>query len=430
MSETTYPEYLLKSGWNALLPARVPNAPLKGDQSADVLVIGAGFTGLAFARRWYELASQDRIIVIDSSEIGEGNPGRNSGFLLEVALAEDADPANTGRMAECNRLTQIAMQSIADDVAACGEPVDCVRAGTYRAAAGDVGLRALNNYRQFLEAAGLPYRALQQQDLKTELGSEFYQAGLYSPDCYLVQPAAVIRAIAARVPADITLYENTPALKLQKETDGWRVTTPEGVIRAPKVILANNSFASNLGVARSRVTPVYTYAGLTPVLDDSTLEEMGDVQNWGILPCHRLGSTLRRTADGRLLIRSLHDYGREGNGEEIRMALQDRLWRRFPQVTGTDFEHVWGGAVGVTYNGAPVWGEWQKGLFVSAGCNGGGTVKGTLLGRLLAEMAAGQEVPDVSALFGKASWMPPEPFRAIGFHLQSGLESWQGQQEL
>jgi glycine/D-amino acid oxidase-like deaminating enzyme len=94
--------------------------------------------------------------------------------------------------------------------------------------------------------------------------------------------------------------------------------------------------------------------------------------------------------------------------------------RRFPQLeldTLAPFEHVWGGATGFTYNGAPVWGQARPGLWVSAGCNGGGVVKGTLFGTLLARRAMGEDVPDVADLFGRASWMPPEPLRRLGFTL-------------
>ena len=123
-----YPDYQLACGWNALLPERKPQPSLLGEHPADVIIIGAGWTGLACARRWQELAPDARVVVIDASEIGEGNPGRNSGFLLEVALAEDADPANISRMHECNRMIQEAMQSIAADVKAYGHPVDLERA--------------------------------------------------------------------------------------------------------------------------------------------------------------------------------------------------------------------------------------------------------------------------------------------------------------
>jgi len=287
-----------------------------------------------------------------------------------------------------------------------------------------------------LEGAGLPYRQLDQTELKAELGSGFYQSGLYTPHCYLAQPAAVIRAIHSQLADSITVFENTPALKINNSGDKWTVTTAEGELTCSKLVLANNSFAKEQGVARSRLAAVYTYAGITPPLDAELLESLGSVHNWGLLPTHRLGSTLRRTADGRLLVRSGHSYEAELSGSKVTALLQDRLWRRFPQLNSNGkgkaqgFEHVWGGAVGVTYNTAPVWGEREPGLFISSGCNGGGTVKGTLLGNALAELALGNSELDVAAIFGSPSWMPPDPLRRIGFEASAALESWQGRREL
>ncbi|MBT8148025.1 MAG: FAD-binding oxidoreductase [Gammaproteobacteria bacterium] len=426
----TYPDYALKSGWNALLPARPPHDSLRERLAADVVIIGAGYTGLACARRWHELDPNARIVIIDASEIGEGNPGRNSGFLLEIALAEDADPSNTARMEACNQLTRQAMQSIVHDLEASGQSIDLQRVGTYRTAAGSSGLRSLRNYQAFLETAGLPYRTLDRRQLQEELGTGFYQAGLYSPDCYLAQPAALIRALAKCLPEAITVYENTPAVGIESSAQGWRISTPHGNIDCQQLVLANNSFARNLGVARSRLAAVFTYAGITDPLPQQLLASLGSNQNWGVLPTHRLGSTLRRTADGRLLVRSLHDYEQEGDANKIERLLRDRLTRRFPQLQDVGFSHIWGGAVGFTYNGGMVWGEIEPGLFASCGCNGGGTVKGTLLGSLLAEQANGNDVSSDSALFGSASWMPPEPFRWTGFQMSSVWQSWRGRHEL
>jgi glycine/D-amino acid oxidase-like deaminating enzyme len=228
----------------------------------------------------------------------------------------------------------------------------------------------------------------------------------------------------------VQLFENTAALKLKQQSTGWQVQTPNAVINAKKLILANNAFSKELGIGRSRLVAMHTYAGLTPVLEQSVLDELGSDESWGLLPTHRLGSTLRRTRDGRLMVRSMHSYEKEAPRGKIEGELQHRLEKRFPQLPNTDFEHCWGGAVGFTYNGGAVWGEFKPGLYVSAGCNGGGTVKGTLLGKLLAEIAHGLEVPDVSNLFGQASWMPPEPFRRIGFNITATLESRQGRHEL
>ena len=426
----TFPNYLLKSGWNALLPARQAHPHLQSSETADVVIVGAGYTGLACARRWQELTPDARVVLMDASEIGEGNPGRNSGFLLEIALAEDADPANIKRMETCNQLTQEAMVSIVNDVNASGQALDLIRAGTYRAAASEIGLSALRNYQSFLDTADLPYKVLSKEDLALEIGTRFYQEGLFSPHCYLAQPAAVIRAIAQQIPSSIKLFENTPALEANRSGDSWHIKTPEGSLSCGHLVLANNAFAKKLGVAGSQIASVFTYAAITPVLKDSILDNLGANKNWGLLPCHRFGSTLRRTVDGRILIRSLHDLEKEGESQNIRRGLEERLWNRFPQLKGIGFEYVWGGAIGFTLNGAPIWGEVEPGLFTSIGCNGGGTVKGTLLGRLLAEHALGKSVPDIRALFGTASWMPPNPVRKLGFHISSKFQSWQGRREI
>ena len=426
----TFPNYQLRSGWNALLPARESSPELGNDISVDVLIIGAGWTGISAAKRWHKLSPEAGIALIDASEIGEGNPGRNSGFLLEIALAEDANPDQIEKMNLCNRLTASTMAEILAEIKDSGHSVDISKAGTYRAAASEAGLKSLQNYRAFLEAAGLEHESLDRGALRSRIGSQFYQEGLYSPDCYLAQPAAAIRALASLLPASVQLFENTPALKLTQQSDGWQVQTPKAVINARKLVLANNAFSKELGIGRSRLVAMHTYAGLTPVLEQSVLDDLGDDTNWGLLPTHRLGSTLRRTSDGRLMVRSMHSYEKEAHRGKIEGELQHRLEKRFPQLPNFDFEHCWGGAVGFTYNGGAVWGEFKPGLFVSAGCNGGGTVKGTLLGKLLADAAHDIEVPDVPKLFGRASWMPPEPFRKIGFKLAATLESHQGRHEL
>lgn len=429
-NQKTFPNYKLKSGWNALLPAREASPALEKDISVDVLIIGAGWTGISAAKRWHSLSPEADIALIDASEIGEGNPGRNSGFLLEIALAEDANPDQIEKMKLCNKLTASTMAEIVAEIERSGHAVDIAKTGTYRAAASEAGLKSLQNYRAFLETAGLEYESLDRSALKAKIGSDFYQEGLYSPDCYLAQPAAAIRALASMLPESVQLFENTAALKLEQQSGGWQVQTPNGIINARKLVLANNAFSKELGIARSRLVAMHTYAGLTPVLEQSVLDDLGSDESWGLLPTHRLGSTLRRTCDGRLMVRSMHSYEQEAPRGKIIAELQHRLEKRFPQLPNNDFEHCWGGAVGFTFNGGAVWGEFKPGLYVSAGCNGGGTVKGTLLGKLLAETAHDLEVPDVPKLFGEASWMPPEPFRKLGYKLAASLESRQGRHEL
>jgi len=430
MARSTSPRYLNPCGWNALLPPAERRRPLEGDRLADLVVVGAGYTGLGAARRWAELNPSHEIVVIDSSQVGEGSPGRNSGFLLEISLANDADPTQMARMRECNELIGATMQKICALVAEHGIDCQLARAGTYRAAAGDAGRRALASYELFLERAGLPFERLDRAALEARLGTAFYAEGLYSPHCYLAQPAALIRGLADSLPPSVTICEDTPALGFDRRRHRWDVRTPGGILSSDRLMLANNAFTKRLGVGGSRLVAMYTYAGLTAPLPAATLGTMGSVDDWGLLPAHRLGSTLRRTRDGRLLIRSHYGYERETDNARIARALKSGLERRFPQVGAVEFEYVWGGATGFTFNGSPIWGEHAPGLYVSSGCNGGGVVKGTLFGELLADLADGREVPDMDRLFGRASWMPPEPLRELGFRVISALERQQGRAEI
>src|SRR5690606_2926353 len=189
-------------------------------------------------------------------------------------------------------------------------------------------------------------------------------------------------------------------------------------------------FCKKLGVAGSRLVAMYTCAAMTEPLSSKSLDSLGSDPEWGLLPAHRLGSTLRRTADGRLLIRSLYGYEAELDKSAASTTLKAALERRYPRLKDVRFASVWSGATGFTLNGSPVWGEHAPGLFVAAGCNGGGVVKGTLFGRLLAEAALGFGAPDIAALFGRAAWMPPEPLRRLGFNVISRIERYKGRAEV
>ena len=426
----SFPRYRQRCGWNALLPARRVNAALEDDLHCDVVIVGAGYTGLAAARRFGELEPEARIAVLDASEIGEGSPGRNSGFMLEIALADDADPQQLERMTACNGLIADAMTSLKRLVESHQIPCELSRTGTYRAAAGAAGVAALRNYRAFLDAALLPYETLDRQQLNDRLGTHFYQEGLYSPHCYLVQPAALIRGLADSLPPRVALYENSPVVAIEHDRGTWTARTPKANVHAPLLVLANNAFCKKLGVAGSRLVAMYTCAAMTEPLSSKSLDSLGSDPEWGLLPAHRLGSTLRRTADGRLLIRSLYGYEAELDKSAASTTLKAALERRYPRLKDVRFASVWSGATGFTLNGSPVWGEHAPGLFVAAGCNGGGVVKGTLFGRLLAEAALGFGAPDIAALFGRAAWMPPEPLRRLGFNVISRIERYKGRAEV
>lgn len=430
MTDEYFPTYERPSGWNALLPKRTPKNSLQNTISCEVAIVGAGYTGLAAARRWSNLAADDRVVLLDSSEVGEGSPGRNSGFLIEIVMADDADVADVSLMLECNRLIGGAINDLREIIERENIQCSLARTGTYRAAAGRAGTRALESYGKFLEAAKLDHVLLNQNELAQRIGTDFYHTGIYSPHCHLVQPAAMVRGIADSLPSSVTLYENTPAVGLNKAESGWQITTPHGQVTAKQVILANNAFSRNFVHASRRIAVIYTYAALTERLSKVQLQSLGSDPTWGLLPAMRVGSTLRRTEDGRMLTRAFWGYEKELDNRKIEDVLRKSLVRRFPNIADAEFSAVWSGATGLTFNGSPVWGQFEPGLFVSAGCNGGGVVKGTLFGQLLADLANGVAVPNVESLFGQAAWMPGGVLRWAGNVLVATYEKFVGSDEL
>ncbi len=414
----THPAHERRCGWNALLPPRDARPALAGTTSCDYAVVGAGFTGLAAARAYAEARPGEDVRILEADAVGEGSPGRNSGFMLEIALAEDADAGSLARMEEMNGHTRRTMATLAQRVADHGIPCDLAHRGTYRAAATARGARAIEAYRRFLAGAGLPHQCLDADALTERLGTTHYRVGLHSPDCWLVQPAALIRGLADALPPGVHLHEHSPVRQVERERGAWVLRTDGGALRARTVLLANNGWAAALHAGARRLTPVFTYAALTEPVDAAAL---GTDPQWGLLPAAKLGCTLRRTADDRVLIRSRYSYGAEQSNARIETQLRRSLARRWPALAATPFAHVWGGSTGVTLGGAPLLDELEPGLRVAAGCNGGGVVKGTLFGEAAARAALGETVPDLTRLFGAPGAVPREPWRHLGFRLLTGL---------
>lgn len=216
----THPEHQRRCGWNQLLPSRLPAPAAEGAIDCDLAVVGAGYTGFAAARRWAQARPSDRVCLLEADAVGEGSPGRNSGFLLEIALAEDAEHDAMTRMDAVNALSRSAMEQLRSQVERFGIECDLHRSGTYRAAATDRGIAALARYRAFLDAAGLPCERLDREALHTRLGTRYYRSGLYSADCWLVQPAALIRGLIEHRPAAVTLHEHSAVTRIRRERSG------------------------------------------------------------------------------------------------------------------------------------------------------------------------------------------------------------------
>ena len=404
-------------GWHRLLPPLPAPRRLAGELHADAVVVGAGFTGLAAARRLAHHDANARIVVLEAARAGSSASGRNSGFVVDVGHWVDA--LGLGGNARLVRLQRAGRDALRRLVREHGIECAWSERGRLHGAAGDVGMRELERFTRGLDALGEPYESLDAAARERVIGTPYYRAAVHTPGTVLVQPAALVRGLAATLPPNVELFEESPVLAMRIGAS-HRLETPAGAIRALRLLLATNGWTPAVGFLGRRVVPLFTFASLTRPLTPDERAGAGDPE-WGLVSEERMGSTVRRTRDHRLLVRNTVRYAPDhvvgpSVREEIAGVHRRALEARFPALRAVETEFTWGGVMGVTLNGAQFFGRVANNVFASVAYNGVGIAMGTASGALLADLvvAADSELlRDVQALPGP-TWIPPAPVLGLG----------------
>ncbi len=417
MTRSKVHDFNAPSGWNALLPPRRPNPPLSGKHRVKYAVVGAGYTGAAAARRLHELDPAGDIVLVDAGTVGEGSSGRNSGFTRPLEFPMELTRANAGRVAKIKPFYEEGFYWLKDIVERHGIDCGLVRAGVIRGAATELGENRIRTASAVMDELGYENRIVGREELKDRVATAYYRCGLLVTDSYLLQPAALIRGLVDSLPKDIAVHERSTVRKMSRPGK-WVLELDGATIEADQVVLATNAYVKHFGYLVDRTVATYTYAALTEAMKPEDAAQAGSMEFWGILPPHKMGTTCRRFGRDRLMVRSLASYEGELKPDAVRAGLTDIFRARWPHLAHVKLEHVWGGATAFTMNGSPWWGKFDEGLYSAGGCNGAGITKGTLLGKRLAELMTGHgDHAGLAEAFGQPSWLAPEPFRRIGYHV-------------
>lgn len=418
-------------GWFHTSRRRAPKAPLVGDAKANWVVIGAGFTGLSAARQLANNFPNDTIILVEAQQVGFGSAGRNAGFLIDVphdigSADYIGDHAIAKQILQLNQMGQRILSELVDRHSITDAHLR--KSGKYQAAVEDKGIAVLEAYRGGLEKLGQPCELIEGKDLPDILGTSFYKKALYTPNTMLMQPSALVKGLADSLPENVTLYEDTPITAVDYGEKSV-ISHPTGQIVADKLVLANNAFGTQFGFLEGAILPIFTYGSLTKQLTAAQQASIGGKDFWGVIPADPFGTTLRRTHDNRILVRNSFSFNPDGRSkpgftEKFRENHRLSFERRFPTLTEVPFEYTWGGALGMTRNGASFFGELRPNVYASLGCNGLGTVRGTVSGLLLADWLAGKTHNLIDFLLNgpKPASNPPQPLLSIGvnFTLRRG----------
>ncbi|HSE03125.1 MAG TPA: FAD-binding oxidoreductase [Methylomirabilota bacterium] len=397
------------SAWTATAEPRPDAPPLAGDRRADVVVVGAGYTGLSAALHLAERGVD--VVVLDAAEPGWGASGRNGGQVIP-GLKHDPDELErrfgeeTGRRMwqTAGTAADVVFELIARHKIAC-HPHLC---GWIAAAPHAAALRSLRSRTEQWQRRGAPVELLDARRIAELTGTTAYVGGMLDRRAGALQPLAFSRGLArAAQQAGATIHGGSVVRGLEEAPGGWRVGTPAGRVTARSVILATNAYTDDLwpGLRRTML-PVQSYQVATRPLPD-------DVRRH-VLPGGQVVSDLRRILfyfrldpEGRLLMGGRGPL--DDHGDPALFARLEAVGRRlFPAVGSTPWEHRWSGRVALTADHLPHLHEPRPGLLAALGYNGRGVAMATVMGRVLAARALGTPP-------GELAW-PVSPIAPIRLH--------------
>lgn len=417
------------AAWNDILPQAPEFPSLDQDLSYDVVVVGAGFAGLAAAQRLVDQSGLS-VALVEARGIAQGPAGRNSGFMIDLPHELNSEGYTGAQGAQIREIQLNRMGiSYAAELAKRYQMPQAVfdACGRVTGAATESGMRHLKDYQQQLNTLDEPSRWIEAAELMDMTGTGFYQRGLFTPGAAVIQPAAYVRALAMGLSRQAQIYENTPVIGFESTSKGWTLTTPRGQLKARQVVLAVNGHLQSFGFFARRFLHVFTYASMTQAMTPEQIACLGGQPDWGMLPADPMGTTVRRVSDylgsgDRIIIRNhatLNPSIQASSSDMTRAArMQDQSFKnRFPMLDDVRFEHRWGGRLCLSLNSTHAFGEIQPGLFSACCQNGLGTAKGMLSGMLAADlMVQGPDAPGVQDFLAmpQPKALPPRPFLDVG----------------
>lgn len=374
--------------WEASAPPAPETAALRSDLTADVVVIGAGFTGLSAALRLAEGGAS--VAVLEGVEIGFGGSGRNVGLVnAGLWVKPDELPAALGDI-HGRRLLDLlgdAPRIVFDLVEAHGMDCEVERNGTLHCAVGREGLAEITERARQWRERGAPVELLDAAETERKVGSKAYSGALLDRRAGTIQPLAYARGLArAAVAAGALLFTRSPVVSAEEAGGGWLVRTDTGSIRARWVIVATNAYTGAVWPEiRSEIVHLPYFNLATAPLGDNLRRSILP-ERQGVWDTREVLSSFRFDRRGRLVFGSVGAL--RGTGLAIHRDWGRRALRRlFPQLDGVTFEYGWYGHIGMTEDSLPRFHRLARNVIAFSGYNGRGIAPGTVFGRLLADLA-------------------------------------------
>lgn len=409
--------------WAATAPPGPALTPLAGDVTTDVVIIGAGFTGLSTAIHLRE--SGVETLVLEAAEPGWGASGRNNGQVIPTLSGHDPS-AMTQRHGAAgerfNALLRDSAQYLFDLVRKYGIPAEAEQAGWVQPVHSPGRFKLAEKRVREWSALGAPVELLDRDAMAGMLGSTAWFGGFWNRTGGHINPLALARGMAeVALKLGAVIHSRSPAALMRHENGRWVVKTANGSITARALILATNAYTGEIesGLApdiANEVIPVLSWQMATkPVSDNIAKTIIPDRQ--AMSDTHRELYFARWDARNRLVTGGAAVFPGEG-GFNLRADVGARLKRLWPQLGEVEFDYVWSGYIGMTPDnllkpqvpGFPRIHRLGPDAYGWVGCNGRAVALSISLGRELALATRGVAAETLALPFSEPK---AQPFRSI-----------------
>lgn len=420
-----------RSYWAAQADSRHATEAISSNQSTDVVVIGAGYTGLSCA---YQLANRfgRDVTVLEAHQAGWGCSGRNAGFVLRgtgrlglVQLAQrfGIDTARLFHQEYGAAIGQV-KHMIADGNIACDpQPEGYLKVAHNTSTAAELPAQAAFLQRQF----GYQAEYLSAAQLKNDYMHNVHAHGAVKfPDCFGVDPLALAQGYAAMAQqSGVQLYAGSPLLGWQRANDGcFLLQTPQATLRCKQLVLATNGYTPKglYPALNQACLPVLSSIIVTQPLTPEQIEQSGLLHTQLVMDTRALKYYYRKLPDNRILFGGRSAvYGKDAEKAVYPARLLSALKSCFPMLADLRCDYHWSGWVAVSYDDLPRVCEAEPGLFYAGGYCGSGLSFSTLAGVRLAELATGIKLPPLPIYQSRLTPFPLPAFRRLG---QLGYYQW------
>jgi glycine/D-amino acid oxidase-like deaminating enzyme len=418
--------------WTDDLAAPERAAPIVGAAGADLVVVGAGFSGLWAAILAVTESPGRSVVILEADTAGFGASSRNGGFL-EASLTHGIGNGMSHWPREFERLEHLGKENyraIVEFIKKNDLDVGLEETGVIGVATEPWHVAEIKKTQAMHHRFAQSAEVLDRSTVRERVHSPTYLAGLYVPHgTAIINPAQLawgLRRVAESL--GVVLYDDSPVIGVEESNGRLVVTTPRGSVRTSKVVVATNAYRSPVRKMRKFIVPVYDYVLMTEPLTGEQMATLGWEGREGLSDVSSQFHYYRLTTDNRILWGGYDAIYRFNSavGEQYDQAggthqvLAKHFFETFPQLADVTFTHRWGGPIATTSQFTATWGTSHGGdLSWVGGYTGLGVGAARFGAKVALDLVDGttSELTELEMVRKQPIAFPPEPFRYVAIQM-------------